>query len=122
MGIATKIAGFMAGGKNVTKAISMLENVGDAIVFTDEEKSEAWLKSQQIIATQTGPTSVNRRYVAWSVILMVMLLVLISVICALIGAADQLESMINIADEFWVGEAFVSVIIFYFGPHMRVKK
>ena len=122
MGIATKIAGFMAGGKNVTKAIGMLENVGDAIVFTDEEKSEAWLKSQAIIATQNSPTSLSRRYIAWAIIAMVMVLVSISVIWGLTGEVERLKSMINIAEKFWIGEAFVSVIVFYFGPHMRGKK
>ena len=122
MGIGTKIATFMAGGKNVTKALSMIENVGDAVVFTDEEKSAAWLKSQQIIATQNSPTSISRRYIAWAVIIMVMALVGISVVCALTGETERLKSMIDIAKEFWIGEAFVSVIVFYFGPHMRAKK
>ena len=122
MGIGTKIASFIAGGESAKQALKIVENVGDSIVFTNEEKSQAWLEAQKIIATQNSPTSISRRYIAWAVILEVIILVNVSVVCSLLGFTEQQKAMLEIAKDYWIGEAFLGVIVFYFGPHMTKRK
>ncbi len=122
MGIGTKIASFIAGGESAKQALKIVENVGDSIVFTNEEKSQAWLEAQKILATQNSPTSISRRYIAWAVILEVIILVNVSVVCSLLGFTEQQKAMLEIAKDYWIGEAFLGVIVFYFGPHMMQGK
>ncbi len=122
MGIGTKIASFIAGGESAKQALKIVENVGDSIVFTNEEKSQAWLEAQKIIATQNSPTSISRRYIAWAIVLQILLLVNISVVCILLGFEQQKDDMFMLAKDYWIGEAFLGVIVFYFGPHLTRRK
>lgn len=103
--------------KNGMKAI-------DAVFFTDEEKAvhqakvfDAWIRAQEAINSETTPRSINRRYVAWSIVLMISTFATSTMIMAMYGFDDKARTLIEVAEAYNLGFAFVSVIMFYFGTH-----
>lgn len=96
----------------------------DKLVFTQEEKAEHhaklmdnWQQLQLKLAESGTGTAINRRVVAWAVVLSVLFNFQVAVVCGILGMTDEVATVIDIAKSFWVGEAFVAVIAFYFGAH-----
>lgn len=116
------------GAKSADTVLSGMVNGIDALVFTEEEKvvyvaeaQKVWLDTQKALAEETSPRSVNRRWVAWSVIGVTSLITITSVVLIILGHKDIAAEVVSVADAFWWGEAFVSVIVFYFGNHIATK-
>lgn len=96
----------------------------DAVFYTDQEKAEyqakifdAWIKAQEAINSETTPRSINRRYVAWSIVLMISTFATSTMIMAMYGFDEKARLLIEVAEAYDLGFAFISVIMFYFGTH-----
>lgn len=124
-----RLASFFTGGAQASeKILDSLIKGGDALVLTEEERmeynkesSKDWLELQRIIAQQSAPTAVNRRVIAWAVVLQVIFTLNICVGLVIGGFPHLVVPIVNVASAFWLGEAFVSVIVFYFGTQALGK-
>jgi len=118
MGLFSGIKTLMGAGDNVSKLVDAgIEGV-DKLILTDEERVDLWLKAQKIMLEETSPRSINRRYVAWSIISLVWLCVVVSIVLACMGENDKVLAIKGIADSYLIGEGFIAIIIFYFGTHV----
>lgn len=113
------------GAKSADKVIDGIINTGDAMFYTDEEKSEftikrqeLWLELQKTLGSESSSRSVNRRVVAWAVILMTAFLTLSSIVAYAFGFVELAQYIKDIAVEYKWPWAFCGVIVFYFGTHM----
>jgi len=122
---------FQTGGKAVDTVSDIAKDGMDMLdnaFYTDQEKSEkagqmfdAWLRMQEVIGNQKSPTAVSRRIVAWGVASLVWIAVVFCLV--LIGIADddpgvKVIMTTEMLDAVYIGPAFVSMIAFYFGPHL----
>ena len=123
--------GWITGGaRSAEKGLDAIINTGDALFFTNEEKSEfdlkrqeAWLELQKTLSNESSYRSVNRRVVAWAVMFMSAFLTLITIILAILeklvfGPSGVTQVVIDIVIGYKWPWAFTGVIVFYFGPHL----
>jgi hypothetical protein len=102
--------------------MDMLDNA----FYTDQERAETkgrimdtWLSTQKLIAEQSTPTAISRRIIAWGVLSLVWLAVAVGMAVILMdGNIDKINGIIGLLDSMQIGWAFVSIIVFYFGPHI----
>ena len=125
MGWFGKLLGTDKALDTVKESAKSTFSIIDEAFYTDQEKSESkakavnqWLQAQKIVAAQSAPTAISRRVIAWAVIGIVCFMVLQG--CLYIGFDDDLrvQKLIELAKAFWIGEAFTSVMVFYFGAHI----
>jgi len=97
----------------------------DAIVYTDEEKAQAqqklmdgWQALEMKRAESGTGTAINRRIISWAVVIVILFNFQIAVVLAIMGWHEPIQSILLLTEKFFVGEAFVSVLVFYFGPHL----
>lgn len=104
------------------KAIETIQNAGDAVWFTDEEKAEykkecfkLWADSLSKINDENSPRSLTRRYIAFMVVGFWLLL---TAIC--VGAYPfSVEYSGFVFDVLSIQTPIVvGISVFYFGPHM----
>lgn len=95
----------------------------DMAILTTEEKiqykqkaMDSWIKLQEILSNESSPRSVNRRLVAWAVVLNSLFILNLCIVLALCNI--NVDPVLQLVDHFKLGWAFVSVIIFYFGKHV----
>jgi hypothetical protein len=122
MGIRTWVTG---GSNTADKIIDSIVKTGDALFYTKAERSEfdmqrqaLWLELQKTLADESSPRSVNRRVVAWAVILMTSFMTIMCLAAAALGAHEFCANVIATATAFKWDWAFCGVIVFYFGTHM----
>jgi hypothetical protein len=121
--------GWLTGGaKSADKVLSGMVKGIDVLVLTKEEKvqytakaQDVWLETQKVLSQESSPRSINRRIVAWAVIAETTLITITCMILIISGYKDLAEEIVKVATAFWWGEAFVSVIVFYFGNHIVTK-
>ena len=113
------------GSKAADKVIDGIVNTGDALFFTSEEKSEfdmkrqeLWLELQKTLGSESSPRSVNRRVVAWTVMLMTASLTLLCILFNAIGKPELADYVQEVTVQFKWPWAFCGVIVFYFGTHL----
>ena len=97
----------------------------DALVFTDEEKSEASKETFKLyLAYQkaTQPQNLARRYLAFTIAGIWALLVLLISITGVFGLTEQSQVLITVMSDY-VFVPFTGVTAFYFLTHaMRAAK
>jgi len=128
MGILSKLLGTEKLAQTTVKeGFGLLDNA----FHTEQEKAAdskemmaMWLRVQELVHTQSSPTSISRRYISWGIILQMMIVVNVCLVYVCKGDTVTVDNIINVASSLWLGQAFVSVIVFYFGPHVvsAIKK
>lgn len=129
-GFIKSIGGMIfGGGEHAEKKLNMVDKavfgVGEWIdnkTYTEEEKAKdlsaaARLHLDLIRATadENGARSITRRVLAWAVTGFVCTWASVAAGFAIAGKQDIVDAIIEVSKTFWMGEAFVSVIVFYFG-------
>ena len=122
------LGGIIGVEKSVDVAERTLSGVGswiDEQQFTAEEKSnankqllDASLDFYKLAYDQNSIRSVTRRWLAWGIVFCVLVFAVAAGIAASIDNAALAASLIDISKAFWLGEAFIAVIAFYFGGHL----
>ena len=114
------LSNFFSASETVDKTVDAVINTGDAIFFTDEEKSIA---SQKILDWKlkmyaaTANASPARRFIAVVVSLLWALLIVVGVIAASWGQEDFAKYVFDILKEN-VKEPFMLILGFYFLQHV----
>lgn len=93
--------------------------------YTDQEKAESrnkaatvWLRAQEVVSKQSAPTAISRRIIAWSVITLIGFFSFQGAIYIGFDDASRLKALIDFVKAMWIGEAFTTVMVFYFGAHI----
>lgn len=130
MGFLKAIGGFLFGGsdsanKTLDMADKAISGVGEWIdnkTYTAEEKAKdisaaarTHLDLIRATADENSARSITRRVLAWSVAGFVLFWASVAMVFGIFDDKEVVARIIEIAKAFWLGEAFVSVIVFYFG-------
>ena len=83
----------------------------DKMWTTDKEKTEVKI---ELVKAFEPFKLVQRIVVVWMLSVMSMVLILLTLF-SYTGNTHMVDSVLKIADEFWIGESFFSIITFYFG-------
>lgn len=125
MGLFSGIKTLLGVGGNAGKLLDAGIAGFDKLILTEEEKLDAsremaklWLDTQKVLQNETSPRSMNRRYVAWSIISLVWLCVVVSIVLACMGENEKVAAIQSIAEAYLIGEGFIAIIVFYFGTHV----
>lgn len=110
------------------KAISGVGSWIDGKEFTEQEKAEMLSKAvdshlKLIEAThgENSVRSVTRRYLAWAVAGYTIFWSSIAMIFAILDKKSIVQSMIEIANAWYLGASFLAVMGFYFGVQLLRK-
>jgi len=119
------------------KAIERVGDVADSgmelldnAFYTDQERAvhaaklfSGWLRMQEVVATQSSPTALSRRYIAWSVVGLVWIAAVLCFTLVLIGNGHEakVDEIVEVVKSLQFGWGFVAVIVFYFGTHVISK-
>lgn len=108
-----------------TDSVRGIGNWIDEQQFTDEEKAryraeafEQHMRFIELTRQENGIRSVTRRVMSWSIVGTILSLAITAAGFAVSGRPDVVDLMVGIASKFWLGEAFIAVIAFYFGVSM----
>jgi len=113
-------------GDVADSGMSLLDNA----FYTDQEKAvhagelfQGWLRMQEVVANQSSPTALSRRYIAWSVVGLVWLAAVLCFGLVLIGNGHEtkVNEIVEVVKALQFGWGFVAVIVFYFGTHVLGK-
>ena len=130
MGIFKTITGFLFGGsdhagKTLDMADKAISGVGEWIdnkTYTEEEKAKdlsaaarTHLELIKATANENSARSVTRRVLAWSVTGFILSWASVAMGFAIAKEMETVKNIIEVAKAFWLGEAFVSIMVFYFG-------
>ena len=125
MGWFGKMLGTDKAMDTVKESAKSTFSIIDEAFYTDQEKADnkakaanMWLQVQKVVATQSAPTAISRRIIAWSIIGIVTFMVLQGCLYVAFEDDARIDSLIKLAKAFWIGEAFTSVMVFYFGAHI----
>jgi hypothetical protein len=135
-GIAGSIFG---GGQNAEKKLEMadgaLKGIGtwiDERKYTDEEKAKDiglavsnHLELVKATMDENGTRSITRRVLAWAITGAALFWASVAMGLAVstrwtdttedAATVTTINLMVSVAKEFWIGESFLAVVIFYFG-------
>ena len=102
----------------VNKTVDAIVNTGDALFYTDEEKSAA---AQKAIDTKLKmlplfePFKIAQRYIAFGFTLNFIVAFWVAVIFYAVGAQKLLDGFLLIVATFQLGWIMLAIIGFYFG-------
>lgn len=126
--------GLFGGSANAEKIVNTaadgIYNGLDKLVYTDEEKTDAYQKGVdtflafvKVAYDDNSFRSVTRRWLAWAIVGFNLLLAGTASAFAIMGKIDIVNSILAIATSLQLGWAFVAVVVFYFGVQFfRVGK
>ncbi len=128
MGMWAGIKSILGSGNTVEtvaeKAADGLYNGIDKLVYTDEEKAEAFAEARKtylefvkVAYDQNSIRSVTRRWLAWSIIGWILINAQVAIVFQILGKADVVKGMLDIANALNIGWAFITILVFYFGVH-----
>lgn len=103
-------------GKAGSKAVDAIINAGDALVFTDEEKSKVNMAKAKLMIDHANAMSgsrLSRRYLVWAIMANFFVLTWLMVGLNLCGSKENYEFIFSVI-EGKSGWAFVSVVAYYF--------
>lgn len=121
------LAKIFTGGFDPNKAVDLVKETGDKLVFSQEERAEVNMKATEglsnfILATMDENTarSITRRYIA---ILIITIYLFISLIIIGIGCFNYAlaEKLVELTIKLSLGTAFITVIGFFFGSYLLKK-
>lgn len=111
--------------ETVTSSVKGVGNWIDEQQFTEEEQAvhkakivDKHLEFIQIAYDQNSIRSVTRRAMAWGIVFNILVLANVCVYFAIVGNTQAVDSIVATVKTFWLGEAFLAIIAFYFGSHM----
>lgn len=130
VGIGKKILSFFVGSSSrADKTLDAIIAGADKLKLTDEERLDyqkgtydKWQELQFKLAENGTGTAINRRLISWAVVIVLLFNFQLAVVFAIAGQYEVVENIISLSKSFWVGEAFVAVIAFYFAPHLIGRK
>ena len=118
------IFSFLKAPEVMGKALDAVIKGGDALVYTDEEKSEMrkkmaeiHLKHIELTNQENTATSIARRWLAMVITIPFVLLTLGSAVLHISGKAEMAVHLQELAMEDY-SNLVMMVAIFYFGNHM----
>lgn len=122
------LGGTKTAEKVIDTGLAAVKGIGEYIdeqELTEEEKAvqrakllEAHIKFVESTHKENGTRSVTRRGIAWAVVLTILCSFALSVALLLLHPTADIDGIIELVKVFWLGEAFVAVIAFYFGAHL----
>lgn len=127
MGMFGKLTSLLGGADTaehtVKKVVDGVYNGVDKLFYTDEEKSDARQKAWDSVlsfitmayADQNSTRSVTRRWLAWAIVGSILLSFFVSLVLILLDKPEKAKAIIELANAYNLGEAFLGVIVFYFG-------
>ena len=123
--------GSKAAEKTIDMADKAMSGVGswiDGKDFTPQEQAEMWGKAvdkhlELVAATcnENGARSVTRRYMAWGITGFTLFWGSVGMILAIAGKKEIVASMVEVANAFHLGLAFLAVVGFFFGVQLLRK-
>jgi len=130
VGIGKKILSFFVGSSNrADKTLDAIISGADKLKLTDEERLDyqkdtynKWQELQFKLAENGTGTAINRRIISWAVVIVLLFNFQLAVGLAIFEQEKAVQHIISLSKSFWIGEAFVAVIAFYFAPHLIGKK
>lgn len=97
----------------------------DKLFYTAEEKAEHqaalfkdWQALQIELAKKNTGTAINRRLISWFVVAIILFNFQLAVFLGISGNIEGVNIIIKLCEQFWIGQAFIAVIGFYYGPHL----
>ena len=119
----------LTGGARSDKTLDALVSGIDKLKLTDEERLDyqketynKWQELQLRLAANGTGTAINRRIISWAVVIVLLFNFQLAVGLAIFEQQEAVQQIISLSESFWIGEAFVAVIAFYFAPHLIGKK
>lgn len=134
MGIVKNLKNFFGGtqaAEHVIKtAADSVYNGLDKAFYTDEERTDDVIKREDRFLNFAEKTldensirNVTRRWLAWGVVSWTLINAQIAIYYAITGKTEVVQKIVDIADAFSIGLAFLSVMGLYFGiQFMRGRK
>ena len=114
-----------------TFAQTAVEGVGswiDEQNYTPEEKAKALaeaatthLKLIEATANENSSRSITRRVMAWAIVGFSVVWASVGMLFAIFNRPDTVQRMVEVAEAFNLGIAFVTVVGFYFGVSLLRK-
>lgn len=123
MGIWKSIAGVFGGGDNADKIVDAVISTGDALFFTDEEKSQANMKAFELkieFAKATTGSRLARRVLAFMFAGVFLFLILVGVVLHLVGSTTDAQFVFDTARDT-LGTPVAVILGFYFATSMIRK-
>ena len=119
MGILSGLKSILGSGETVErvaeKAADGLYNGIDKLVYTDEEKAEAFAEARKaylefvrIAYDQNSIRSVTRRWLAWGICTWVLMNAQVAIFYAVTGRNEVVRQVIDIAEAMSLGGAFIT--------------
>lgn len=106
----------------VADSVRGIGNFIDEQQYTDEEKAvqhsklvDAHLEFLRVAYDQNSIRSITRRYLAWSICFTILGFATVAVVLGVMGKEQEVQLIIEVSKAFWLGEAFLAVVAFYFG-------
>lgn len=117
-----KIGGNITAGDGlIAKGMDMF----DKSSLSNEEKRKlelkmysTWVDGQKVIASQGSATAISRRVIAWAITFTNLATFVYALILQQLGMAYEVGQLMKLHGEMRLGEAFLAVIVFYFGTHV----
>jgi len=120
-----KLGRFLAGSTTGDKLLESSIAGIDKAFYTEEEKADRrakaydkWHELTFMLAEKDTHTGINRRKLADKIVDTILTTFLASVVLGMFDRVDEVNMIIQLVEKFWLGEAFVAVLAFYYGPHM----
>jgi len=108
--------------KIVDTAMDGLSNGLDKAIYTKEEQADTATERFKMVYEFVAKTfdensvrNITRRWLAWGICGWILLNAQVAVICALLDKKEKVVAIIDIANAFELGWAFIGVLTAYFG-------
>lgn len=108
--------------ETVDKVTTAMINGIDKVIYTKEEKEETKTERFKLVydfVTKTfdenSVRNVTRRWMAWGVTGFILFNAQLCIVLYLMGRTEQVKGIIEIVNAFMLGEAFVGIMVAYFG-------
>lgn len=109
----------------VSDSVRGVGNWIDEQQFTEEEQAvhkaklvDQHLEFLKIAYDQNSIRSITRRYLAWAVCFTILGFASVAVVLSIMNKPNEVQMIIDVSKAFWLGEAFLAVVAFYFGSHL----
>ena len=128
--ISTLFGGSKAAKETVKFAATAAKGIGNWIdeqQLTDEERlkyiqarADWYLRMVEATREENGARAVTRRVMAWAIVGTVLTSFVSLALAIGFGVIpdERVTKIMVLADKWWIGEAFTSAVVFFFGPSL----